>query len=536
MVTANALPARSMAAGWATALLLAGVVLATFVDAVAGTLLILGRNGILGDTSATLDEFAWLDVGYTSAKLVGYAVAPWILGRMAPVNAVAGAVLVLAGAGAIAGLSPAMATLLFFRVLQGLAGGLLLVAAQSLIFWMFPRARQPLLQALFAAGAVVAPGSLALLFHGWIIDEASWRWILFGLAPLAMLTAGLLWLGPPPGAVVSPSKTFDFVGALLFALTVVGLTYALTQGNRWDWFASGRIQFAAGGAVAAFAALVLHHRRRAGQALFRLDAFKVGNFQFAFIISFVAGTALFGSAFLLPAFAASVLGFSALATGELLAPSAAVFLGALFLSAWMIQQLRIPGLVFAPLGIALIMVAMSLLARGAPDSGAVDLAWPLAIRGLGLGFLFLALTLMAFMALPDSEMAYGIAMFDIARQIGGLAGVAGLQTLIERKTASASAILGSSLPTTGVAVSDRLAATANALVARGMESGAAVSAARGLLARSLSQQASAIAFDLAFLSLALLFVVSVPLFIVTKIVLTKLSARRVALELKKVDA
>ena len=63
----------------AGALLVAGIVLATLTEAIASTVLSLGRNDIIGDTYATPDEFAWLDIGYTALKLIGFMAAPWLM-------------------------------------------------------------------------------------------------------------------------------------------------------------------------------------------------------------------------------------------------------------------------------------------------------------------------------------------------------------------------------------------------------------------------------------------------------------------------
>src|SRR3546814_8238235 len=65
-------------------ILVAGIVLACLTDAIASTILALGRSDINGDTSATPEEFAWLDVGYNAVKLLGLLFAPRLLTPLAP--------------------------------------------------------------------------------------------------------------------------------------------------------------------------------------------------------------------------------------------------------------------------------------------------------------------------------------------------------------------------------------------------------------------------------------------------------------------
>ncbi|HMJ30642.1 MAG TPA: MFS transporter, partial [Xanthobacteraceae bacterium] len=138
-------------------LLVAGIVLATLTEAIAGTVLSLGRNDIIGDTYATPDEFAWLDVGYTALKLIGFMVAPWLMNRVNPRGLIIASTLVMGTACGIAAITARLDLLVALRILQGFSGGTLLVAGQTLIFLAYPRSQQPILQALFAMGAVVAP-------------------------------------------------------------------------------------------------------------------------------------------------------------------------------------------------------------------------------------------------------------------------------------------------------------------------------------------------------------------------------------------
>ena len=194
-------------------------------------------------------------------------------------------------------------------------------------------------------------------------------------------------------------------------------------------------------------------------------------------VSFVAGAALFGSGYLIPGFAVSVLGFAPTDAGFLLLPGSAAFAGSLLLAAYLISARGLPPIATAPLGIALIMAAMWMLSGSSGESGATDMTGPVLLRGLGLGFLFLSITLIAFDRLPPAQLAVGIALFNIGRQLGGLLGVAGLQSMIDHQIAANNAVLGASLVAGAPAVADRLASTSELLTAWGLESGPAGQAA-----------------------------------------------------------
>jgi DHA2 family multidrug resistance protein len=165
----------------------------------------------------------------------------------------------------------------------------------------------------------------------------------------------------------------------------------------------------------------------------------------------------------------------------------------------------------------MIMVAMGMLSGSSADSGVDDMLAGVLLRGLGLGFLFLSITLIAFSHLHPRDLAGGIGLFNTGRQLGGLMGVAALQTLIEHQVAASTVVLGSHLtPGTG-AVIERLSAVTAQLADKGMDAVAAGRAATTLLARALSGQALVIAFDTAFLTVTLLFAVAAPLLVAIKI-------------------
>ena len=217
-------------------LLVAGIVLASLTEAMASTILSLGRADIIGDTYATPDEFAWLDVGYAALKLIGFMATPWLLTRINPRGLVIGATLVMGVACGLAAITARLDFLIALRVVQGFAGAALLVGGQAIIFLSYPRNHQPILQALFAMGSVVAPATIAPALQGWLLDSQSWTWIFFSVVPVAMTAAGFLFMADGPALPKAVHRPFDWIGFLLISIALVCFTYVLIQGERWDWF------------------------------------------------------------------------------------------------------------------------------------------------------------------------------------------------------------------------------------------------------------------------------------------------------------
>lgn len=512
----------------AATLLVAGIVLATLTEALAGTVLSLGRADIIGDTHATPDEFAWLDVGYTALKFVGFMTAAPLMNRINARNLIVAATLAMGAACGLAATTDSLELLTALRTIQGFCGGVLLVAGQTVIFLAFPQRRQPILQALFAMGAVVAPATMVPALEGWMIDSRSWIWIFFSVVPLALASAGLLLISDHPVRAAAERRSVDWLGLTLLSVALFCSTYVLGQGSRWDWFEEPRIVWLTTIGIAALLAFVSHQILNKDRRLINASLFLSDDFCFALVVSFVAGAALFGSAFLIPSFAVSVLSFTPTDAGRLLLPSSALFIASLLIASWLMQVRRVPPIATVPFGIVLIMLAMWMLSRSTGESGTDDMMMAILLRGLGLGFLFLSITLVAFTRLDENNLATGIGLFNAGRQLGGLMGVAALQTMINDNVASNLVVLGANVTSGDPAVAGRLAATTSLLVAHGLDTVSAGRAAAGLLGKAVAVQSTVIAFDTAFIAVALLFLVAAPVLVTVKIVLARQARARVA--------
>lgn len=503
-----------------------GVILAVLTEAFTGTILVLGRSGIMGDLAATPDEFAWLDIAYTGFKMMAFMAAPWLIARTSSQDLLLVATAIIGLASALAAFCPSLGILVALRVPQGFSGGILLVAGQALLFTSYSRARQPLAQAFFAMGSVVVPATIGLATQGWLLDSQSWRWISFGSGTIGAVAVGVLVLVERQPAASPQATHFDLPGFTLISASLMCITYICVQGSRWNWFDEHRIVCLSALACLTLFAFVMQQSVSHGPRLLDLSVFRVDDFLFAFLVSFVAGAALYGSAYLIPAFAVSVLAFTPGAAGRLLLPSGALFAGALLTAAYLMQARRKPPILTVPLGIVLLMIAMWLLSGSTNESGADDMMLAILLRGAGLGFLFLSITIIAFNSLPDPSVSSGIGLFNLGRQLGGLIGVSALQTLIGHHIAQAQTVLAAHLTAGTPSALARLEAIKTMLISRGLEADVSNRVAMQLLGRSVSSQSAAIAFNDAFLTVAMLFVFAAPVLVAIKILLARLGTER----------
>jgi DHA2 family multidrug resistance protein len=384
-----------------------------------------------------------------------------------------------------------------------------------LLFFRFPHGRQPLVQAFFAVGAVMAPTTITPALQGWLVDYLAWDWIFLTNIPLGITS--LILLAADGGRTYWRETRLPVVEILLLGISAALLTYVLLQGSRFNWFDETDIAILATTGVAAAGLLVICETffRKAGSLL---ATSPLGNpdFRFGLLVSLVAGFALSGSAYLIPAFALNVLDFTATSAGVLLLPSGATLALALLLSGLVIERTGIHPIILVPFGILLFAVAMWLLSGSTSQSGSPDLIFPLLLRGFGLGFLFVALTLIALQGLAADALPFGIGLFNFGKQAGGLIGTALLQTYIDHLNALNRTMLAAHLVGGDPAVDQRLRATANALALHGLDSAAAAKAALPVLQRALEKQVATISFDEAFFTLVLLFAVAAPCLVLAR--------------------
>ncbi|NKB96701.1 MFS transporter [Ochrobactrum intermedium] len=274
--------------------------IATLTEAIAGTALTLGKGDIIGDVYATPDEFAWLDIGYTTLKMIAFLLASWIATTVNLRIIVVAATVMITLVSAATALTTRLDLLIVLRAFQGFSGGLLLVIGQIVIFRDFSPSRQPVLQALFATGAVVAPATIVPALQGWLLDGYSWTWIFLSVVPIGLLAAGLVLLSEETSDNHISYRRFDWSGLLLASITLFCLVYVLSQGDRWNWFDERRVQWLTGIGVVTLCLFVGQQASRPeDERLLELCVFRSVDFTFAFIVSFVAGAALFGSTYLI---------------------------------------------------------------------------------------------------------------------------------------------------------------------------------------------------------------------------------------------
>jgi DHA2 family multidrug resistance protein len=514
-------PAGVSAGTW---LLLAGLSSAAVMDAINSTVLSIARAQMMGSSHATPDEIARINIAYFIAKLTMFPVAVWLARRVGLRRALLGATSLLLLSSLACGITTDLGQLVAWRASQGAGGAVLLVAAQTLLFEIFPRRQQGIVQAVFALAIIMMPVTIAPALQGWTTDTLSWSWIFLLSVPFGAI--GVLSLLLPVDERPRHAGRFDWLGAALLGIAMACLVFVLQEGSRYDWFEEPQIvHLSIGGVVALALFLAWEIRIQKRGALIDFGVLRDEHFTFGFLVSFVAGCALFGSAYIIPAFALSVIDLGPTHSGLLQLPSAVVLGLGLLAVGGLIQFGKVAPMKFIPLGILCFMTAMWLLSDLTVESGAPDMTSPLLLRGLGLSFLFIPLTMTTLADLSGKLLAHGVVLFNMGRQMGGLIGIAGLSTYLDHQAALNRSVLASYLASGNPTLVERQDTVAALLEARGYNPAEAASAAWAVIEKTIQAQVDVLSFNEAFLALALLFVVAVPILVSVKLGQATLAGR-----------
>ncbi|WP_455917617.1 MFS transporter [Pseudomonas cerasi] len=161
---------------------------------------------IAHELHASVTQLAWISNAYMLGLTVIIPLSVWLAALMGERTLIAASLLLFAGASLMVGQASSIETLIGWRTLQGLGGGLLIPVGQAMAYRHFPAAECSQLTARVMSVALLVP-ALSPALGGLIVDSLSWRWIFYANLPLALITLllALLWIKPDAPATVRPA-------------------------------------------------------------------------------------------------------------------------------------------------------------------------------------------------------------------------------------------------------------------------------------------------------------------------------------------
>lgn len=455
---------------------------------------------IQGGLGASVDEGSWISTSYLIAEIVTIPLTAWLSRAFSPrIYIVTNAILFVLFS-ILCGMAHDMPTMIVFRALQGFTGGILIPMCFSIILEMLPPSKQPIGLAIFSMSATFAP-SIGPAIGGYITDAFSWPYIFFlNLIPGLILIGMLLYSLPPSKMQLELLKKNDIPGIISMSIGLSCLIYVLEEGQRKDWFGSDLIRTSAIIAAVSLSIFVVCELL-AKHPLVNIRLLARRNFGLGTLASSTLGFALYGSVYLLPLYLAIVHGYSAWQIGQVLVWSGLPQIAITPFLPFLMK--RIDSRYLVAFGLIMFGISCSLNGFMSHDYAGEQLIISMVIRALGLPFIITPLSALSTNGIPKEHIASASAIFNMMRNLGGSVGTAIASTLVTQREQFHSFRIHEHISNSDLAVRSWLSEAAHRLNHAGASDWSAHQQALQLLAVHVRKESFVMAFNDAFMIVAL---------------------------------
>ncbi|MFJ2766816.1 MDR family MFS transporter [Streptomyces sp. NPDC087300] len=394
------------------------------------TIVSVALNDLSKDLDTPLATIQWVSTGYLLAVFVSIPLAGWAQsrfgGRRLWIAALGG---FLVGS-VLSALAWSAASLIAFRVVQGIAGGIMMPLTVTLLMQAAKGRAIGKVMAIITVPTALGP-ILGPVLGGVILHLADWRWMFFVNIPFCAVGAFLAWRDLPDDrpAPEGPRARLDVVGLLLLCPGVAALIYGLSRVGDGTGFVSAAVLVPLLGGLALVGGFTAWALTRTTGALVDVRLFRHRAVGSSATLIFLGGISLFGSMMLLPLYFQQVRGEDALGAGLLLIPQGVGALVARGLAGRYADRVgprRVSLVAFSFVTVATVPFAFV-----TADTGELLLMAALFVRGVALGAAMIAPMGAAYVGLRHEEIPDASIITRVAQQIGGSVGIAALTVVLQ---------------------------------------------------------------------------------------------------------
>ncbi len=384
------------------------------------------------DLDAPLASVQWVLTGYMLSLAAVIPITGWAARRFGPRNVYMLSLVLFTAGSMLCGLATSVGELTFFRVLQGIGGGMLLPIGQLMMANAAGPQRMGRVMSVVAIPAMLAP-IFGPALGGIIVDNFSWQWIFYVNVPVGIVALIAAFRILPKGDRSRAGK-LDVRGLALMSTGLPLLTYGLAEIGATGHFLVPRVLipfFGGIGLIAAFA----FHALRVKNPLLDLNLYRRATFAAASGTMFLLGGALFGGLVLLPLYWQEVRGESVALTGLLTAPMGIGMVLVMPLAGRLTD--RFGGGLLAVIGVSITTIATVPFALIGSNTSIAALTAAMIVRGVGVGLAFIPAMTAAYASLKRSELPDAAPQLNVIQRVGGSIGTAVLAVVLQRALATA---------------------------------------------------------------------------------------------------
>jgi DHA2 family multidrug resistance protein len=329
----------------------------------------------------------------------------------------------------LCGVANSLTEMVLYRLLQGAFGAALVPLSQAILLDIYPPEQRGSAMSIWGMGVMVGP-ILGPTLGGYLTANFNWRYVFFVNLPFGIIAIlGLLFLLPK---VKLPGKTsFDWIGFGVLSLALAGLQIGLDRGEELDWLSSTTI-------ITCFILsglgfyLFLVHMLTAQAPFIPRTIFKDRNFVAGLVTMFSVGMVLLASSALLAPFLEELGNYPVATAGLVMAPRGIGTMAAMMVAGRLSNRVDPRGIML--LGYLLLAASLAMQETWTQNEAESMMIITIIIQGLGLGFVFVPLQVVAFYTMKVEMRTQGAALLSLVRNVGSAIGISLTSALLDHQT------------------------------------------------------------------------------------------------------
>ncbi len=411
------------------ALLTICLMIATLMQALDSTIANVALPYMQGTLSASYDQITWVLTSYVVMAAIMTAPVGWLSARFGRKNLFITCLVGFTITSMLCGLAGSLNQIVLYRLLQGAFGAALVPLSQSTMMDIYPAAQRGTAMSIWGMGVMVGP-ILGPTLGGYLTANFDWRYVFFVNLPFGIAAiAGLALLMPK----MKPRGTskFDWTGFAVLSIALSGLQIALDRGQELDWFSSTTIT---GCFIIAGLGFYLFtvHMLTARNTFIPRAVFADRNFLAALITMGSVGMVLLASSALLAPYLENLGNYPVATAGLVMAPRGVGTMAAMLVAGRLVNRSDARLLMLA--GYLMLGFSIYMQEGWTPDVSQAYMVLTIFIQGLGLGFVFVPLQVVAFYTLPAELRTQGTSLLSLVRNVGSAVGISLTSALLSRAT------------------------------------------------------------------------------------------------------
>jgi DHA2 family multidrug resistance protein len=409
---------------------------ATIMQALDTTIANVALPYMQGTLSASQDQVNWVLTSYIVAAAIMTAPVGWIANRFGrkKIFIVCSAGFTLASV--LCGLAQDINQMVGFRLLQGVFGAALVPLSQAVMLDSYALHERAKAMSIWGMGVMLGP-IMGPSLGAWLTETYSWHWVFFVNLPFGIVTVlGLL-------TFMDETKTnaelkFDWFGFGALAIGIGSMQLALDRGEQLGWLESNEIVIEAIVSVIGFY-YFFAHSFTTSKPFIQFAIFKDKNFVGGCVFMAVMGLVLYSTMALSSPYLQNVIGYPILTAGLLLATRGSGTFVAMMLVGRIMKYIEARTLIMA--GMALMSVSLFFTSMWTDQTGVTEIVIVSIAQGFGLGLVFVPLSTVAFLTLPNHLRTDGTSMLTLLRNVASSIGISIVIAQLTSGTRMAHAVL-----------------------------------------------------------------------------------------------